>query len=578
MRLWLVACLACACSSSSGSKEPPKSTEPAPKVVEPAPAPPADDRYDAGALGALSFQLTEGTPAARTHFTRGLLALHSFWYDEATREFEAAIAADPKMNMAYWGAAMSQIKVLWGEDDVGVAAKYLGKMPNPDALSPREQAWILALIGILKAPDVRSSRRTFVQALTQLHTQFPDDESATFLALALLSTTRPEDPDTLDVRRRAAELANTVYARNPKHPGAAHYMIHAFDTPQLAPQALAMAQAYATIAPAAFHARHMPAHIFSRLGMWQEAIASCRAAWDASVAAATREKLSANHHDFHSLSWLVEMPFELGRRSEADAALTTYADAVRAGLGHQHRMQYATEVASYLRRTGEWARVDELLQPLASPAVEEQALPGARTAPSATCTQPVAASAGELAEKVAVLEARALAASMQRDAAGTKRLVGELDTVRKQLRGALASMMPADVLAKQDAVHTRARAVLLARAGGNDRALLAALRTAATDASAETGGESNPSGFVAHEEIGELLARMGDHKAAAAAFKLALTDHPGRARSLLGAARTQVAIKDLIGAKASYEKLLAQWSNADASIDGLAEAKTAVAP
>src|SRR5262249_10130544 len=163
--------------------------------------------------------------------------------------------------------------------------------------------------------------------------------------------------------------------------GAAHYLIHAYDTPELAKLALPMAREYARIAPAAFHARHMPAHIFSRLGMWPDAITSCQAAWDASVAAARREKLSADHYDFHSLNWLVEMPVELGHRKAADAALAVFAASVREGVGHQARSAYAGEVASYMMRTGDWSRVDELLTPLTTPALEEPSVPGAQATP-----------------------------------------------------------------------------------------------------------------------------------------------------------------------------------------------------
>src|SRR5262249_54423285 len=148
------------------------------------------------------------------------------------------------------------------------------------------------------------------------------------------ASTRPDDPDNAAVRNRAAALAAGVFEHNPVHPGAAHYLIHAYDTPELAEQALPFARAYARIAPAAFHARHMPAHIFSRLGMWKEAIASCQAAWDASTAAARRDGLSASHDDFHSLAWLVEMPFEIGQRKAADRAIGEFAAAVKGGLGH----------------------------------------------------------------------------------------------------------------------------------------------------------------------------------------------------------------------------------------------------
>lgn len=592
-RRWLLivvvaAAAAGSCSRKSGDGGAREEARPGSAAASPgsaaAPAAPADDRYDDGALGAMTFAHSEGTPAARAYFTRGMLALHSFWYDEAARQFSAAIVADREMNMAYWGVAMSRCKLLWGEDDLDGAREILSRMPNPDRLTPREQAWVLAAVALVRDGDVRTSRRSFAAAMETLHAQFPDDESATFLALALLSTIRPDEAGTEAVRERAAALARGVYERNPKHPGAAHYLIHAYDTPALAARALPMARVYAGIAPAAFHARHMPSHIFSRLGMWKEAIASCQAAWDASLEAARREKLSANHHDFHSLHWLMEMPFELGLREDADRALGVFGAAVRAGLGRQHRALYATQVASYMMRTGEWARVDELLAPLEAPAAEEAA-PFAPAAPAAPrggepashCAPAPASSPLDLVEQAAVLDTRARAASRRRDPAATRRLLGELDAVRAKLRPSFLAMQPKDTVARLDVAHERHRRALLARAGGDDRTLLGLLRRSAPDAELEPMGERNPSGFLVHEEIGDTLLRLGRAKEASAAYARALAQQPGRARSLLGAARAAAKAGDPQAARTWYEQVLKLWSAADERTDGLAEARAAVA-
>jgi tetratricopeptide (TPR) repeat protein len=562
----LVLCLV-ACSSKDDRPAP----QPVTPVTTPDAAAPSDDRYTSEALGALTFDHSEGNAEARAHFARGMLALHSFWYDEATREFQRAITADREMNLAYWGLGMSYLKILWGEDDLTRAKEALSKMPNPDRLTPREQAWVLAAVALVKAPDVRSSRKAFVESLQQIHTLYPDDEAKTFLALAILSTTRPEDPDTLEVRKRAAALAAEVFERNPKHPGAAHYLIHAFDTPELAAGALPHAREYAKIAPAAFHAQHMPAHIFSRLGMWPEAIASCRKAWESSLLASQREKLSANHHDFHSLGWLVEMPFELGHRKEADAALKRFADAVAAGLNRQHRALYATEVASYMRRTGDWARVDELLAPLGKPPLDEAPTGNAHCATDTTSSPLV------LVEELTVLDARARAAAMQHDVAKTTKLLAEIDAQRAKLRPSLLAMQPKEAVARLDAGHARHKKLLLAHASKNDNTVVQLLRQAASERVLEVGGESNPSGFLVPEELGEALARLGKSKDALAAFASALKSHPGRARSLLGTARAATKAGDLAAARAAYEQLVKQWASADPDTEGLAEARAAVA-
>lgn len=572
-------CLAVvACTSRAADPPPPRNARPAPT----APAkPPADDAYDSDALGALSFPLSEGTPAARDHFKRGLLALHSFWYDEAIRQFEAAIAADPEMNMAYWGAAMSHCRLLWGDDDIDAARQLLARMPNPDRISPYEQAWVLAAVELLTDADVHASRQRFLAAMEALHGQFPDDESATFLALALLSAMRPDDPDALIIRVRAGALALGVFRHNPKHPGAAHYLIHAFDTPELALLALPFARQYAQIAPVAFHARHMPAHIYSRLGMWADAVTSCQAAWDASVVAAQRAHLSADHDDFHSLNWLVEMSFERGRRKDADRALAVFANAVRGGLGHAMRAAYASQISSYMMRTGEWSKVDELLVPLDTPAVEDPATAPAmvdhHAGASGHCAPMSASSPTALLEQQAVLDARARAAAMQHDLGKTQQRLADLDALRQKLRPALAQTEPPGALAALDRAHTRRRAALLARATGNDRALLDVLRASAGDSDQESGGESTPSGFLVHEEIADTLMRLAKPADAATEYALALAHHPGRARSLLGGARAATRLGDLKHARALYRQLLAVWSTAEEGTDGLAEARNAVA-
>jgi tetratricopeptide (TPR) repeat protein len=581
-RRWLALCIvAAACSTPNNGEVPKGQTTKA--VPAAAPQAPQDGRYDTGALGATKFAVSDGTPEARTHFMRGLLALHSFWYDEATRQFQAAIAADPTMNMAYWGVAMSSCKLLWGDDDVDAAQQSLARMPAPERLSPRERAWVTATNELLAEGNVRSSRKRFAAAMESLHAQFPDDESATFLAIALIASTRPEDPDALAVRKRAATLAAGVFEHNPNHPGAAHYAIHAYDTPELAPLAMPYARKYAQIAPEAFHARHMPAHIFSRLGMWKEAIASCQSAWDVSVAAAKRENLSADHDDFHSLNWVIEMSFELGRRKDAEAAMAVFSDAVRGGLSHKVRGLYAIQVASFLVRTGAWSRVDELLAPLDTPAVDDPpsamaATPAAaRNEPMGHCGPALASSPMQLQERLAILNARARGASAKRDLASTKRFLADMDAVSEQMRPFLQATQPPQAVAKINESNARRRASLLARATGDDRALLKVLSESVADSDREVGGENNPSAFLIHEEIAETLMRLGQVKDAAAEYARALDKHPKRARSILGSARAAAKLGDATAARAWYQQLVELWSGADEGTDGLAEARTAVA-
>ena len=540
MRCWMPLVLAVACSKSD-----PPAPVPTPAPVAVAPADPS--------LGALTFALTEGNAEARAHFTRGLLALHSFWYDEATRQFEAAIVADPAMRMAYWGAMMSHLEILWGDDDLAAAKQAIRRMPNPDGLPPREQAWVEASLELITDADIRTTRKKFADAMEQVNQQFPDDEAATFLAIGLLAS----NPDDTATRLRAADLALAVYKHNPKHPGAAHYAIHALDTPDLAARALPIAKAYAQIAPAAFHAQHMPAHIFSRLGMWTPALASCRAAWDVS-----------KHTDFHSLNWIVEMSFEVGQRKQADAALASYADAVHAGLDHTMRGQYAIQVASYMMRTGEWSRVEELLKPLTSPATEG----GMASMASMGMAGALTGSPAVLLEQFSTIDARAWAAAMQHDLAATKLRLAELDHVNDELHPVLAMTQPPAAVAAIEAVNADHRAALLAYAASDDRALVKIL---SGKPDPKDSGESQLGAFIGHEELADAWMRLHQPKQAAAEYKLVLASHPNRAHSLLGAARAAAQSGDPQAARARYSDLLVLWANADANTDGLVEAQQA---
>ena len=308
-------------------------------------------------LGKIDFPVTGGSPAARQHFARGMLALHSFWYDEAIAEMQAATKADPTFAMGWWGLAMSHARLLWQDDDLAVGRAALAKITSTEKLSAREKAWIDAARALYADGPLPVRRQAFAAALEKMHRDAPaDDEITTFDALALISAIQPDSPDATATRARAAALAMEVFQKNPQHPGAAHYIIHALDTPDLAPLALPAARAYAKIAPEAFHARHMPAHIFSRLGLWTDALASCRSAWDASVAWVKRDKLNVDKEDSHSLNWIMHLDFLLGHRKDADATLAAYGAMVRAGIGHIDRARYASWVAEYLGYTDEWSR------------------------------------------------------------------------------------------------------------------------------------------------------------------------------------------------------------------------------
>ena len=533
------------------------------------------------ALGVLHFNVSGGSSAARAQFAQGLLALHSFWYDEAITQFQAAIATDPTFAMAYWGLAMSHAKLLWGDDDLAAGRDALTRMPAPNTLPPHDQAWVMAALTLYKhaSLDVHRSRQEFLAIMEQVNAKFPDEESALFLALAILSVVHPNDPDELAQRRRAGALAAGVFKTNPKHPGAAHYLLHAYDHPELAELALPAAEAYASIAPAAFHALHMPAHIFARLGRWKAAAASCQAAWDASVTWVHRDHLSLDHQDFHSLAWLIEINFERGRRGDGDRAMALYADAVKAGLTNDKRAAFANQVGSYLARTGEWNRVDELLEPLAAPAAEPKAAwTSTSTAQACGRTPEGNGAPTKLFEKRAVISTRALAAAMLHDTAKLTKLLAAKTAVDAELHPFLVATQAKEFVASVDALQPIVGAALTARAKGDVKGLLAALQPLATDQEQEFTGEGTAGGVLRAEEIAEILLELGQARQAVDAFTAVLARHAGRARSLLGAARAATKAGDLVAARAFYAKLLAVWVDAEPGTPGLDEARANVAP
>src|SRR5215208_3935594 len=208
-------------------------------------------------LGTITFP-TSGKPAAQPAFLEGVKALHSFQFDEAGEAFKRAEKADPDFAMAYWGEAMSFNHPLWAQQDVNASKLALEKLaPTHEARLakaklPKEKAFLEAQQILFFAPGDKLVRdKAYSEQMAAMYAQWPDDhEVAILYALSLLGTVRPGDTG---YRRQAlaASIAQKIFAENPKHPGSAHFIIHAFDDPEHAPLALSAANAYAKIAPAA---------------------------------------------------------------------------------------------------------------------------------------------------------------------------------------------------------------------------------------------------------------------------------------------------------------------------------------
>ncbi len=274
-------------------------------------------------LGTVHFAISCAASVQKP-FARGVALLHSFWYEEAAKEFTHIAKDDPSCAMAHWGVAMSLWHQLWDHPNAATIKRGLAELKKAQSLHPgtdRERDYIASLRMLYgKKGDHDQRAKAYSQAMEGLYQHYPDDrEAAAFYALSLLAS-EPDGDTTFANRKKAAAVLEKLFKEEPTHPGVAHYLIHSYDKPQLAELGLPAARSYARIAPAAPHALHMPSHIFARLGLWQDDIDSNLAS-----IAATR-KTAALHmggasHQLHAMDFLEYAYLQCGREAAAKKLL-----------------------------------------------------------------------------------------------------------------------------------------------------------------------------------------------------------------------------------------------------------------
>src|SRR5919201_2073694 len=258
--------------------------------------------HDGEKLGTVRFP-TSCAPAVQADFERAVALLHSFWYEEALKAFTAVTTADATCAMGYWGIAMSVYYPLWQPPSAAMLQKGSAALEKARGLTatPREKDYIAAIDTYYRdhdKADHRTRAAAYEKAMEQLYQRYPDDrEAAVFYALALNGTAAPTDK-TYANQLKAGAILEKVFAEQPNHPGVPHYIIHSYDYPPLATRGLVAARRYAKIAPSAPHALHMPSHIFTRLGLWEESIASNR-----DSAAAAKEH-NSTFEQLHAMDYL----------------------------------------------------------------------------------------------------------------------------------------------------------------------------------------------------------------------------------------------------------------------------------
>jgi len=498
-----------------------------------------------GRLGRIDFA-TSGTPAAQEQFVRGALLLHSFEFDDAAERFREAEKREPGFAMAYWGEAMTFNHPLWAEQDREAALAALARLAPTrqerlaKAPTPREKMYLEAVETLYGEGDKPARDRAYAESMRRLHEAFPEDlDAASFYALALLGAC--EGKRDFATYMRAAAAVEDVFAKNPEHPGAVHYLIHCYDDPIHAPLGMRAARVYATIAPAATHALHMPSHIFLASGMWPEVASSNEASWQASVDRAGRLKLSAEAHSFHALSWLEYAYLQQGRYADARRSLATMEEDAAKTSADRARHALVAMRAAYLVETGLWTG-DVARRSMAG---GDRSMGGLQ----------------DFIDGVAALEAgdrKAAEAALAR--LGARK--GETGEGYMSGGGGNDAILGQELEAK----------ILLAR-GDRDRALaLMAKAAAAEDAMSYDFG---PPEIVkpTHELYGEMLLDAGRAAEARREFEASLARAPRRALSLLGLARAAAKQGDLQAARDAFRDLSNVWSRADPGVPGLEEVR-----
>jgi hypothetical protein len=502
-------------------------------------------------LGKVNFPISCGA-AVQPQFNSAVAMLHSFWYEKANETFAAVAERDPACGMASWGMAMTYYHPIW--EAPGPAALKQGwaaveKAKSASAKTQRERDYVAAIEVFYKDSDKvdhRSRALAYEKAMEQLQARYPDDrEAAIFYALALLATA-PRNDKTYANQKKAGAILEKIFVEQPEHPGVAHYIIHAYDCPPLAARALDAARRYAKIAPDSPHALHMPSHIFTRLGLWQESIDSNLAS------AASAQKNSAIGNQLHADDYAVYAYLQGAQDREAKKTLED-KPLPRKDESQSFNGLYATGAipARYALERHRWAEAAALPMP-------PNIFPGGRYAWT----------------EANIHFARALGASH----------TGQTDAARNELQQ-LASLRDTltqaneEYWADQVEIQRETAAAWLALAEGKREEALRQMRSAADHEDATEKHNVTPGVVLpARELLGEMLLELKQPAQALPEFEATLRTAPNRFNALSGAARAAKLSGDGEKARSYYAKLLAICDHADGDRPELGDARSELSP
>ena len=495
------------------------------------------------------------SPESQRRFNHAVWTLHSFWYEEALKEFTAISDAEPRCAMAYWGAAMSQWYPLWYPPSPATLKSGLEAVEKGLAASPptdREQAYLEAIARFYRDSDKHDHATralAYGDGMKQVYERFPaDKEAAIFYSLALNATWPPTDKTYANLRQAAAILER-AWAEQPDHPGVVHYLIHSYDVPAMAHDGLAAARRYAAIAPAVPHAQHMPSHIFTRLGLWEESIQS-NLVGHAAAKAYAEKTFGPGGYDqetVHTLDYLAYAYLQTAQDRAAKGVVDEIA-SLKSGATPNLPIAYAIAAipARYALERRDWPGAAALTRTAVNFPLER--FPWAAAMTSFT---------------------RALGAAHGGDLATARAEMANLQSFRDALVAAKNQYW-----ANQVEVQRLGAAAVLAHVEG-DGARAAELSRAAAEL--EDSMDKHPATpgmlFPAHELRADLLLAQHDAAGALKEYQAVLRTDPNRFQSVLGTARAAKLAGDAAAAAEWYRHVIALAAKADTDRPELAEAK-----
>jgi tetratricopeptide (TPR) repeat protein len=526
----------------------------------------APEPGDLRTVGMVDFPVS-CAPAVRPEFIHGVALLHSFFYEEARRIFTEVAAKDPTCAMAQWGIAMTWWHPIWTPptpDEMSAGKVAANKAMEMKAGTDRERGFISAVNAYYDTPDgptmgevgqschgpvaPRARVIAYEKAMRKLYDRYPDDfETQTFYALAVLTVGYATPTDTtLSNQLQAAGILEKLWKKNPRHPGVVHYLIHSYDYPALAERGLAAARSYGSIAPWVPHALHMPSHIFTRLGMWDESVAANRSAADASRAyAAMRHREATEAEELHALDYMAYSYLQEAEDAKAKEIVDFAATVHKTNPELEFSAAYALAAipARYALERNAWSEAAALRVP---------ALPHWSSFPFME----------------ALIEyAHALGSAHTGDLEAARKAMDRM----QQLRDATTDPK-FNYFKSQLDLQMQAASAWVAYGQGKKQDAVDLLHRVA-DAEDILGKHPvSPGALVpAREQLGDLLLKLDRPKEAQQEFEAALKIYPGRFRGLYGA--VQAARKNGEKEKADhyYAKLTEQTARADGSRGELAQ-------